>query len=641
MTQAIRLLPIAFVFTGVVTLFDRAFNDEMRRLSGVRQEFTDAVGDAKGRLTANVWSALSDGQIQQNFELGNINTVTQSLQGYLRPGEVSQIDLFDGDCNLLARVPQNGRPFSEICPLIKAGKPALVWQQNDQKEAVLVAVAVKNISGRPVFAAGELVFDQSWLSLHYGLATLFAEREINLGNGGGADLWREGKQSDGHYALALRVDGWIYRIIPELTGLAIRPVDESFWVVFGALGIILLIALSSISSQLRKDQIERGQFESWVRGHLTTRASGGASANAEPKSWSELLVAAQGLLASRDEQKEQHLRLMSERLESAANRLREREIEVAELRGKIADMSDLASLQQQLRHTTSSFLRQMGQMREICENIYDLATAGLSRQARDLHAFCARWKEGISQGSNRDMAARKFFRSLVETRGTVPGSTLLDDDMRNLELLTTATLDQSLHAAVLARQAIEDCEAASQLAALWHGISTRDQSAKSSDWISCLSSAQKLVNADDRYKAITFESLPQLGKPEEMYPAVTSSALVSGFFHLYLALLVENDRAFIDLPLVVRQKRFKEQGTIILSLPSRQSTTVPEVPTRQMMYHLDIAKQILSAAGLKVSILPPTAAGYPVSVSWSLPNRTSVVTVQRSVREGAESSVQS
>jgi hypothetical protein len=46
-----------------------------------------------------------------------------------------------------------------------------------------------------------------------------------------------------------------------------------------------------------------------------------------------------------------------------------------------------------------------------------------------------------------------------------------------------------------------------------------------------------------------------------------------------------------------------------------------------MMYHVDIAKQILSSCGLKVSILPPTVAGYPVGLTWALPQREANVNI--------------
>ena len=340
------------------------------------------------------------------------------------------------------------------------------------------------------------------------------------------------------------------------------------------------------------------------------------------------MATAKSIIAAKDDQRAQQMRLLRDRIESVTNRLRERDAEIAQLESKLVSMSDLASLQEQLQHTSASFLRQMGQMRDVCENIFDVASSGLAVQAKALNEFCARWKQGLNQGTNREIAARKFFRSLVETKGKVPGFSRLDEDMKELDHLTAITLDQSLNAAMLARQAIDDCESASKLAALWHGIATRDKSEKTSDWAGCLLSAQRLIGADDKFQTMTFETLPQLGNPDEMYPPVTSAVLISGFFHLYLGLLSEVDLKTISLPLVVRQKRFKDQATIILSLPSKQSGKTPETPSREMMYHVDLAKQMLSACGLKVSILPPTIAGYPVGVTWSLPQHEVTIVEQ-------------
>jgi hypothetical protein len=621
MIQPTKLLPIAFVFTGLVTVCDRAFNDEMLRLASIRQSFTSAIGDARGRLTANVWSALSDAQIQQNFELGNMNTVTQSLQGYVRPGEVSQLDLYDSGCNLLTRVPQSGKPANDVCKFISSGKPVLTWEVNEQKEPVLVAIASKQLSGKTVFATAQLLIDQTWLSLHHDLARLAADREMSLGSSGGAELWHEGRQTDGSYAVTLRVDGWFYRLVPELTGLALVPLRENFWIVYGALGVILLLALSQTSSQSRRDQMERSLLESWLREQSASKIPGGGSSGQVQidKSWPDLLTSAKSLISARDEQRAQQLRLMSERLDGVTTRLREREIELVELRRKLAEMSGLASLQQQLRHTTSSFLHQMSQIREICENIHDLVNDGVGCQAKELSVFVERWQAGINHGTNRAMAARKFFRSLVEAQGRMPGASQLDDDIKQLSAITSGTLDQALHASMLAKKVLKNCESASQLASLWHGIADRDDSVKSSDWVECLLTAQKLIQGDDRYRRLNFETLPHIGNPDEMYPSVAKSALISGFFHLYLGLLGSTEASQLTLPVVVRQKRLKDQASIILSLPARQTDATSSTPSRQLLYHVDIARQILGACGLKVAVLPPTAAGHPVGITWNLP----------------------
>jgi hypothetical protein len=335
---------------------------------------------------------------------------------------------------------------------------------------------------------------------------------------------------------------------------------------------------------------------------------------------------------TKDEQRALQTRLLQERVESVTNRLRERDMEFSVLETKILSMSDLASLQEQLQRTSASFLRQMNHMRDLCETIYDMASSGLSQQAKSLNDLYTRWKEGLNQGANREIAARKFFRSLVETKGKTPGVSKLDEDMRELSALAAATLDQSLHTAMLARQVTDDCEAAAKMAAFWNGIATRDRNEKTSDWASCLVSAQRLVSADDKYQSLTFETLPNVGHTDELYPAVSHGVLVSGLFHLYLALLTSVDTKTVSLPLVIRQKRLKEQATIILSLPSRHASQNADGPSRDMLYHVDLAKQLLSSYGIKVSILPATIAGYPVGITWSLPQKELMIVSESNVQ---------
>jgi hypothetical protein len=639
MTRAVRLLPIAFLFTGFVTFVDRSLNDELSRLAGIRDAFTQAVSDARGRLFTASWSAISDAQIQQNYTMGHINTVTQSLQGFVRPGEVSQIELLDEGCHLIARVPQDGHPITDLCQAIQRGKPAMIWQKSESGDAALVSLVHREIGGQQIFLAAQLMFDQAWVTLHPRLSSVISSRDVVIGDRGqghgqiqgqsqgqshGAVLWREGRLADGRFALPLIVDGWIYRIAPELTGLALVPLRENFWVLFGALGLVMLVALIQVGAGQRRDEQNRLMMDGWIN-----EEQSGKDVPRVSRAWSEILASAKSLISARDEQRAQQMRLLRERVEYLNLRLREKEVEVARLEDKLAGMSDLASLQEQIQHTTGSFLRKIAAMRETCENIMDVAASGMTRQAKELHEFYERWKTGIHQGVNRELAARKFFRSLVEAQGARPGISKLDEDMALIERISVSTMDQALSTSILARQTVDDCEGVSQLAALWHGIAMRDRSTKTSRWYQCMASAQNLIHADDRYQSLTFESLPQLGNPEEMYPPAPEGALVSGFFHLYLALFQDTDLSEVRLPIVIRQKRFKDQASIILSMPMRKTAAVPESPSRQMFYHVDLAKQILSGCGIKVSILPPTGAGYPVGLTWAIPQKDISVDVLR------------
>jgi hypothetical protein len=634
MTRAVRLLPIAFLFTGVVAFVDRSLNDELSRLAEIRSAFTNAVSDARGRLFTASWSAIGDEQIRQNLELGHVNTVTQTLQGFVRPGEVSQIEMLDDGCRLIARVPQEGHPINDLCQAIQRGKPAVIWQKSETGDASLISLVHREVGGRQVFLAAQLIFDQAWVTLHPRLSPAIASRDVTIGeHGSGAILWREGRLLDGRFALPIMVDGWIYRLAPELTGLALAPLRENFWLFYGVLGVVLLAALLQIGARQRRDEQNRLLMDQWIRDEQPNKES-----KVYQRSWVELLSVAKALIASRDEQRAQQMRLLRERVEYLNIRLREKETEVARLEDKLSGMSDLASLQEQIQHTTASFLRKLAAMRETCENMMDVAASGLVHQAKELNEFFGRWKLGVSQGVNRELAARKFFRSLVETHGSKPGLSKLDEDMLTLERISVLTLDQALNTSILARQTVDDCEAVGKVAALWHGIAMRDRSTKTSDWLQCLNAAQNLIQADDRYQLLTFESLPQLGNPEEMYPPISHGALVSGFFHLYLGLFQDFDVSEVRLPVVIRQKRFKDQATIILSMPNRKHGVIPESPSRQMFYHVDLAKQILNGCGVKVSILPPTAAGYPVGLTWSIPQKDVSIDVIRG-RSNAETDV--
>ena len=117
----------------------------------------------------------------------------------------------------------------------------------------MLSLASREIAGHRYFLASALVLDQSWVSLQPRLSPLVAARIISWGDqGSGTVLWREGLLPDGRNALTLAVDGWLYRMIPDLTGLALAPMPESFWVLFGALGLIMALAILQVAARDRE-----------------------------------------------------------------------------------------------------------------------------------------------------------------------------------------------------------------------------------------------------------------------------------------------------------------------------------------------------------------------------------------------------
>ncbi|MCX6127311.1 MAG: hypothetical protein NTV34_21530, partial [Proteobacteria bacterium] len=348
--------------------------------------------------------------------------------------------------------------------------------------------------------------------------------------------------------------------------------------------------------------------------------------------WDKVSLAIEAKMDRLLEQRQLKWNMMRERQDQLILGAVQRDRQIGELQERLAAMSDLASLKEQLQHSTGSFLKKMEDVRELCENMFDLASEGLAKQSKELHELAMRWKNGIDDQNHRERGARKFLRSLSETASTRPGLTKLDDELDSLSALTGSAMDQSLHLAMLSRQALCELESGVQVAGLWLGLSMREnERERTCDWMECLLAAQKLVGAEARYSTLSFETLPRLASPEDTYPPVARVALVSGLFHLYMALLTEESLESIKSPILLRQKRLSDQGTMIFSLPPRANDVSEGDLGRGQAYHMELAKAILAPLKIRAAFLPPNFAGVPVALSWQLPVKSVDVTPERDV----------
>ena len=623
MLRSMRIGLLFFVLLGVVTFFEQHIASRIAWLVHGRALFTEVLGQTRARLVNGAWQAVNDQAMQQNIEMKNINTVGQTLQNYLRAGEVSQMELMDADCNLLARVPTSDRSMLTGCRSDEAVKPTLFWHRDADGAPTLSVRIPKIVGGKQYQLVAHVVLDQAWLSAHPSLAALVGRGNFSLFESSSRGLvWSDGVDAAGESLATIRVSGWLSRILPNFMRYSLESRSPSFWWLYVICALAFSIGLVQEGIIARRDLELRERLREWIQKKCSTGALRDLKIAERGNQWFGISTQMQAMIDRILDQKQTQVRLLRERQDQLSMGAVQRDREISELQERLSGMADLASLKEQLQHSTQNFLSKMEDVRELCENIFDVSSSGLAKHSKELHEFYSRWKVGVADESHRERGARKFFRSLSETASVRPGKTKLDDELDSLGELTSATLDQSLHMAMLARQVLSELESGVQVAALWHGLAMRDgQRERTCDWVSCLIAAQRLVAADTRYATLSFEKLPTVGAPEETYPSVAKVALVSGMFHLYMSLLSDVTVSAISLPIVLRQKRFHDHGTVILSLPQPAADIADAGPGRSQSYHLELAKAILAPLGIKVAFLPPTLAGVPVALTWTLPGK--------------------
>ncbi len=634
--KAVRLFPLVIGCAGAMLAVDQFVEDHLASLRSARSIFVEAVSSTRAKLVAGAWQVAADESLWNQFEQKNYNTVAQSLQSFVRSGEIAQIEFVDSDCNLIVRSPSGAKPLAGVCKTGAVVTPGLTWQKSSSGLPVLSMILPKTIGTTNLAVIAHVELDQAWVSVFGELSNLISSRSFSLFEDSSHGLvWREGFTQKGleseQWLVSLRVGGWISSLLPNFMKYSLTSYQASRWLSFSVLGFFgFFVYFESLIHQ-RKLSEAKTKLCRWTydrREKLCLKEEDQPRAE-DP--WQDVIHTVTTLIDGYHERLRTQIKLLNDRQTKLSGSVVDREKQIAELKDLLAGMSDLASLKEQLQHSTGSFLTRMQDVREVCETIFDLASEGIAKQGKALHEFALRWKQGVDDPAHPERGARKFFRTLSETPGRSAHTSRLDDELFELHELTSRALDQALHLAMLSRQALSDVESGVQLAGVWHGLAMHGaERERTCDWVECLKAAQYMVVSDVRYATLAFEKLPQFSSFEDIYPSVPRPALVSGMFHLYMALLADVSIEVISLPIILRQKHMGSQGTMIFSLPQNAEDIADAAPLRSQNYHMDLARAILAPLGIRVAFLPPTIAGVPVALSWNLPNKQVDVDAQSS-----------
>jgi hypothetical protein len=576
----------------------------------------------------SAWQVASDPSITRSIELGNINALTQALQTYLKLGEVSQIEVLDQSCSLLARATSSNKLLGAGCHESQFQRPSLSWQKASNGPDFLTMSLVKEVSGnKKVLLSAHVALDTPWLSVYPELFSLIhSNRIILFDTSRKGQLWQGAYAATGEPIVSMRIGGWLSGFLPDMTKYSLEASPYPIWVGFFVIGLALIGTFIEQELRIKREQSLKQRYYDWSQQFLVLGKSEDTQSFDPKRSWEQILAGIEKRVDYFVEQKQIQWKLTRERQDQMAFGAVQRDKIISDLQEKLAGLSDLASLKEQLQHSSKSFLTRMEDVRGVCEDMFDIASQGLATHSKSLQALSKRWKEGINDVAHPERGARKFLRSLSETPSERPGLTRLDDDLDSLTEITGITIDQSLHLSILSRQVLTELEAGVRVAGMWLSLSMREnEREKTSDWLDCLLCAQNLVIAEAAYKGVVFERLPQFANTAETYPEVPKVALVSGLFHLYMALLAGVDLKELTLPIVLRQKRFSSQGTMILSLPHLAEDVGDASPGRSQGYHMDLAKAILTPLGIRAAFLPPTIAGVPVAITWPLPGKNTEI----------------
>jgi hypothetical protein len=630
--KTIRVFPIVAVVCLSVILIDRWVSYKLDLLKHARTVFIDSVQDSRSRLTSSLWNLATSPDASNHIRVGEWNAMTSLLDAQIRPGELTQLELVDGSCQLLARAPHRAKPLANLCQPGQSFSSKLKWSEGVGEGAVLSLAVPVNIAGQTtLYIMGHVVFDEVWTATYPKLSFLEKSGLIDIGARvpTGA-IWREGYLgvsgvNQPKAVLLLSVGGWLGTLLPDLSRLSLNSYMDMTWMICIFLLVFSGLAYSESIVSKREELYDRNKALDWM--HSKSEIIGindDQIQRIDSSKWAQIFESLANSSSDKLEKLKSQLKLQKERHDQMTLSAISRERKVAELKDELASMSDLRSLKEQLLHSTESFLNKMQEVRDNCENMFDLCSEGLSKQTKSIQEFIAEWKNGIDDKSHRERGARKFFRTLSETQGRTKHTTLLDDQLIDLEKYASGLLDQTLHLAIMTRQALNDVGAGVHLAGLWHGLALREsQRDKTVDWTSCLASAQAMVVSEKKFESLNFEMIPVTQSPGEFYPSVSRIALISGMFHLYMALLSDAIVEDISSPIIVRQKQVKSRGTLIFSLPNplNEDSDQFEDGHNHREYHMDLAKALLAPIGVQTAFLPPTMAGVPVVLTWDIPSQ--------------------
>jgi hypothetical protein len=593
-----------------------------------REEFSQALDATRVRLSSALSEVAGDEALVRGMDWGLDNSVTQLLGARLRAGELDGLALYDDHCRALVESHGKGveAPPCQVEDLAATGK--ILWKAHQDHPVLATILPLPQVGGARFFARGFVTLSDAWLEAHPGLrgtipliGARVAVPDKTMARG---ELLREGVDEVGQAHVALLANDALARLIPGALArsLSSRGLDSALF--FLALLLITLSATILIQER-RRERRHRASSASFLDWAVALSPSGVLSEAARTSARHGIarpesaFAAYQELISRAIQTRIDANRVLQERKVALEQKLDVMKKEMITQERRIGELAALDSLSMQMHRLTASFLQRVKSLQGNSDELAELVRDGVGPAVDDVGVLMREWQIGT-----RERGARKFLRGLSETEGSIPGQSVLDEQIAFLKAAACNAGNQTVKAVIATRRFRDDLDAMTRVARLWRGLALpgSEEEEDHTRLGSALRDACRLFELDLGEKpAVPVAQLPCLSAEEnELLLRVPASPLAAALYHILLCMHEHADAPEGQAISIVGRVRQDGEGRwmfvfLLNGVSSRLSGFGRG--NRQSAWNMQVADHLLAPYGVQVLALPKVGDMTPVAIQWT------------------------
>ncbi|MBC7532009.1 MAG: hypothetical protein H7318_10555 [Oligoflexus sp.] len=583
------------------TSFSNAKGQYLESLQESRRQLADLGHTLRGlpSLTADSSTLASAGR---------------TLNGFIIPGKIDHIAIFDQDCNMVANSDQ-GMPLSNICPVNSArsvNTPHFQWRSTPHAKSYELIAPLMTAGDKSYFLLASNHINDQWLFHHPDFKQSMNQLDLLIGEPKeGKVIYREEAAVTGGELATLSSKHPLLRFFPNIAQTA--PLD--FKVITGLAVALLLVCVGLLIRELSRRrkavQIAIHKLYAWAD-ELMPEGGGSSSGPLGLKFANKGGINIQVLQDRMSRLVKSNLEA-SERTEHEKRLLQQQMVRLEsrylEAQAEQTFMSKARSMHQQMHACADAYIGKLQDSQSLGEDLSHLTSHEVVRPAQRIMELMHRWQSELNE-----VSTRKFVRSLSE-RVDEEGVSELDESLNFLMKTGSQLSNAAINITLLTQKLLAELHQNTAMAQHWFHMMGHDNSIAKT-LLNLLQDAQSLIEMQD--KSIRYDNVVEANTKIDQLK-IPNSTLTSTLFHCQMALVENAIDSNVGQMGISNQLRVRD-GKVIL-VCSLRADMVDELLLQKEFspkaeQHLSLALQMLQGFAIRLTKLPALNGVHAIALMW-------------------------
>ncbi len=601
LTLGLTPLLLITLAQGPLLRYQTSFSQAKRQYLDALQETRKELADL-GHTLRGLPSITPDSQ--------TLASAGRALNGFIVPGRIDHIAIYDQDCNLVANSDQ-GMPLSTACPvnsMKSVSVPRFQWRNSSHSKNYEYVAPLVSAGDKSYYLLASNFINAQWLFHHPDFKQSMEQLNLVLGSpASGKLIYREDGAAGQPDLSSLSSQHPLLRFFPNLIQSA--PLD------FRALtGVALLLLFLCVWKVVREFSRKREAIQIAIK---------------KLHAWADELVPEGGARTELKFTKKGEIdiqvlqdrmsRLVKTNLESTERTEHEKKLlqqQMVRLESRFLEaqaeqtfMAKARSMHQQMHSFAEAYIGKLAESQSLGEDLSHLTTHEIVRPAQKIMDMMNRWHHELDE-----VSMRKFVRSLSE-RVDQNGVSELDESINFLMDSGAALSNAAINITMLTQRLLSDLQDNTSMAKHWFHMMGHDNTI-GKNLLNLLKDAQSLIEIQDQ--AIRYENVVE-GSTLVDHLRIPTSTLTSALFHCQMALVENAIDSHVKHMGISNQLRVRDGKVILVS--SLKAEMVDELLLQKDFspkadQHMSLALQMLQGFPIRVTKLPALNGVHAIALMW-------------------------